>query len=182
MSYLKKAIEPKSDQLNADDLIAAPMTITITDVRQGNKEQPVNIHYEGGDGKPYKPCKSMTRLLVKLWGDESKNWIGQQLTIFCDDSVMFGGQKVGGIRISHMTNIDKDTEVLLTASRGKRKPYKVKKLKAIDVAPLLEAGEKAAEGGLSAFKEWGATLSPEEKQAIRSQVKYLMEIAKENGE
>lgn len=45
---LRDTIQPKSDQLNADDLIAGPINITITSVRRGNAEQPVGIEWEGG--------------------------------------------------------------------------------------------------------------------------------------
>ena len=61
---LSQTIIPKSDQLNADDLIAGPRTIRITAVSTGNAEQPVVINYEGDNGRPYKPSKSMRRILV----------------------------------------------------------------------------------------------------------------------
>lgn len=182
MTDLSKTIEAKSDQMNADDLIGAPRTITVTSVSKGNTEQPISIHYEGGEGKPFKPCKSMRRLLVKLWGKDGSTYAGKQMTLFCDDKVMFAGQKVGGIRISHMSHIEKDCEVSLTVRRGAKAPYKVKKLKTIDTVPILKAGEEAANKGMTAFKEWGQSLKPEEKQAIRGQLKYLTEVAKENGE
>ena len=73
MTDLAKTIEPKSDQLNADDLIAGPRTIVITAVRAnaGSAEQPVSISFEGDDGKPYKPCKSMRRVMVHVWGPDA---------------------------------------------------------------------------------------------------------------
>ncbi|EGR8727539.1 hypothetical protein I8C78_002919, partial [Listeria monocytogenes] len=37
------AAAPRSDQINADDLIAGPQIVTITEVRKGNSEQPVEI-------------------------------------------------------------------------------------------------------------------------------------------
>ena len=72
MNDMASAIIPKSDQLNADDLLAGPITIKITGVTvKGGQEQPVSIHYEGDDGKPYKSCKSMNRVLVSAWGPDS---------------------------------------------------------------------------------------------------------------
>ncbi len=54
---LMNAIKPKSDQLNADDLLTGPRTITITEVvNRETPDQPVWIRYEGDGGKPYKPC------------------------------------------------------------------------------------------------------------------------------
>jgi hypothetical protein len=66
---LAETIIPKSDQLNADDLITGTITVKITAVKGSNEpQQPVSIHYEGDNGKPYKPCKSMRRILVSAWG------------------------------------------------------------------------------------------------------------------
>ena len=43
---LRPTIVPKSDQLNAEQLLGGPMTVTVTDVRVSDSaEQPVSIHY-----------------------------------------------------------------------------------------------------------------------------------------
>lgn len=127
---LSKTIAPKSDQLNADDLIAGPITITVTQVRGCDGDQPIAVHFEGDDGKPYKPCKSMRRVLVHAWGKDGKDYVGRRMSLFCDPSVQFGGVKVGGIRISHMSHIDRPLVVPLTVTRAQRRPYEVKPLKA----------------------------------------------------
>ena len=65
MVDMSQFVAPKSDQLNADDLIAGPRTIRIRGVRgTENPEQPVSVYFEGDDGKPYKPCKSMRRVMI----------------------------------------------------------------------------------------------------------------------
>src|SRR4051812_13383835 len=108
MTDLAKTIAPRSDQMNADDMLAGPRTITITDVRGSDSpEQPVSVHFEGDDGKPYKPCKSMRRVMVHCWGPDGNTYAGRRLTLYCDQNVQFGGIKVGGIRISHMSHIDR---------------------------------------------------------------------------
>src|SRR5690348_5899593 len=98
---------PKSDQLNSDDLISGPRTITITRVsaNEGSPEQPISISFEGDDQKPYKPCKSMRRVMVHIWGPDASQYVGRSMTIYRDPKVQFGGMAVGGIRISHMTDI-----------------------------------------------------------------------------
>jgi hypothetical protein len=123
---LRDTIVPKSDQLNADDLLTGPMTVTITEVRRGDKDQPVAIGIVGH--QPYKPCKSMRRVLISAWGDDGRAWAGRKMTLYCDPNVMFGGVKVGGIRISHLSHIDNDMQMSLTATRGKKAPYLVKVL------------------------------------------------------
>src|SRR3546814_10205634 len=75
---LRDTIVPKSDQLNAEQLLGGPITITVTDVKRGGgEEQPVVIHYEGEGGRPYKPCKSMRKVLVFAWGSDGGAWIGR---------------------------------------------------------------------------------------------------------
>lgn len=128
MTDLSTTIAPNSQQLNADDLIAGPRTIRITGVKQGNAEQPIAIRYEGDDGKPYYPCKSMRRLLVGCWGPKGDAYTGRLLTLYRDPSVKWGGIEIGGIRISHMSDIDSDVTMALTETRGKRSPYRVKRL------------------------------------------------------
>lgn len=129
MNDMAIAIVPKSDQLNADDLIAGPRTVKITNVViKGAGEQPVDISFEGDGGKPYKPCKSMRRVMVLLWGADAKKYIGHSMTLYRDESVKWAGAEVGGIRISHMTGIDAPQTMVLTATKGSRKPYTVKPL------------------------------------------------------
>lgn len=124
-----QTITPRSDQLNSDDLIGQTMTIRITDVRfKAGDEQPVAIHFDNDGGKPYKVCKSMRRVLVQVWGADAKQYVGRSMTLYRDPDVMFGGQKVGGIRISHMSHIDAPITMALTATRASRKPFTVKPL------------------------------------------------------
>jgi hypothetical protein len=125
---LAHTIAPKSDQANADDLIASPVTVEILAVKQGDKESPVWIVTSAFDGRPWKPCKSMRRVLIAAWGEYGSQWVGKRVTLFCDPEVMYGGVKVGGIRISHMSHIQEDLALSLTATRGKRKPFTVRKL------------------------------------------------------
>lgn len=126
MSDMLAAITPKSDQLNADDLIGGPRTIRIREVQvKGGPEQPVWIYFDGDNNKPWKPCKSMTRCLVYVWGNESVHYIGKSLTLYLDPSVKWGGLAVGGIRISHMSHMDGKQTMMLTATKGKKTPHTV---------------------------------------------------------
>lgn len=147
MGSLAKAIEPKSDQLNADDLITGPITVTVTKVDiNESAEQKVVIHYDGDQGKPYKPCKSMTRVMAEIWGgaDNGKSFIGQSMTLYRDPRVKWGGLDVGGIRISHMTGIERDTPVVVTVTKGKRAPMIIHPLKLDNVRPVT--ADKVAKG------------------------------------
>jgi hypothetical protein len=129
MNDMSSVISPKSDQMNADDLIAGPVTIRVTgvDIRPG-QEQPVAIRYDGDQGKPYKPCKSMCRIMVAAWGADAKRYVGRSMTLYRDPAVKWGGMEVGGIRISHMSDLDRTFVMALTATKGARKPYSVNPL------------------------------------------------------
>lgn len=140
---LSKTIIPKSDQLNADDLIAGSKTIKIRDIKGGSDEaQPVSIYFYGDNNKPFKPCKSMRRVLVQLWGADGLQFIGRRLTIYREDTVKWSGVEVGGIRISHASHIPSETRVLLTVSRNKRIPATIEVLQFVELKDL--AGAKKA--------------------------------------
>lgn len=125
-----ETIQPKSDQLNADDLIGGSKTIKISQIKVYDREvQPVEISYVGDDGKPYKPSLGMRRVLVQLWGEDEQVYIGRSLTLYRNDSVKFGGYEVGGIRISHASDIKEPTRVLETVAKGKRQPITINPLK-----------------------------------------------------
>jgi hypothetical protein len=130
MVDMSQFIAAKSDQLNADDLMDAPRTITVTKVTAAPDaaEQPVSIHYEGDAGKPFKPCKTMRRILVGVWGKDASKYVGRSMTLYRDATVAFGGLQVGGIRISHMSDIAQDKTVALLVTRGRRAPFKIKPL------------------------------------------------------
>lgn len=146
-------IIPKSDQLNADDLIAGPRIITITKVvkRKGSKDTPpLVVSFEGDDGKPYLPCLSMRRALVYIWGKDATKWQGRSLRLYRDASVMFGGIPVGGIRISHASDIDGPREFPLTQSKTKRAMYRIEPLRANETRSPPSSfadGERSGDGG-----------------------------------
>ena len=180
MTDLSATIVPKSDQLNADDLIVGPRTIEITRVSVASADQPVSIYFKGDDGKPYKPCKSMRRVLVMLWGADSTAYTGRTMTLYRDNEVRFGSDEVGGIRISHMSHIDRDMTVSLTATRGKKKPHTVRRLESSKpqgmgpdalrqaVEAIGNAAPEALEGIKVALREkpWNG----DEKRAIKAAI------------
>jgi len=121
---------PKSIQMNSDDLIGGPRTITITSVSiAAGEEQPVSFRFDGDNNKPFMPCKSMRRVVVLMWGGDTKAYPGRSMTLYRDPEVTWAGMKVGGIRISHMSHIDEDTTLVLTATKKTRAPFRVKVLR-----------------------------------------------------
>lgn len=133
---MNATIAPKSDQINADSLIGGPLTVTVSRVtgNEGNAEQPVNVFFEQEE-MPFRPCKSMRRVMVKIWGPDTSKYIGQSMTIYRDPKVKWGGMEVGGIRISHMTGLERAETLALTETRAKRTPYTVNPLKVEQTGP-----------------------------------------------
>jgi len=124
---LTDSIAPKSDQLDAVDLLSGPRTFTIEKVSKNNAEQPFNFHLAEFP-RVWRPGKSMRRVIVAAWGSDAAKYLGQRVTLFCDSSVQFGGEAVGGTRISHMTGIDKPLKVPLLIKRGKSAMFTVQPL------------------------------------------------------
>ena len=125
---MSQFIEAKSDQLNSDDLIGRDLTVTITKVTGSDGDQPVAIHFEGDNNKPFKPCKTIRRVLVAIWGRYANEYVGRSMMLYRDDSVQFGGLQVGGIRIRAMSHLDKETVVVVAKSKGKKAGMKIEPL------------------------------------------------------
>jgi hypothetical protein len=137
MNDISGTVKPKSDQLNADDLIAKSMTLEITGVKVVAGDQPVHIEYKGGEGTPFKPCKSMRRIMIMAWGSDGDEYVGEKMIVYNDPAVKWAGSEVGGIRISHMTSLPNDEKlrVMLTETRGRRSPFVVE--------PIIEKPKNA---------------------------------------
>ena len=164
---IRKATMAKSDQMNADDLLAGPITGAITNVRAGNKEQPVQIDLDCWH-VPYKPCKSMIRVLAACWGDNAKDWHGRSMTLYNDPEVVYGGIKVGGIRISHLSHLETDMTISLTKTRGKKAPFVVRLLQssaAPEKKPAAEPDMYPAEKFNENFPKWEALIQSGDKTA-----------------
>jgi hypothetical protein len=137
---LTESIAPRSDQLNADDLISGPVTVTIHEVVPGAAEQPVDVRLVEFPGRAYRPSKSMRRVMVMAWGVDASAYAGRRLTLYRNPDITFGKDKVGGIEISHLSHLAKPLTVALTATRGKRKSFSVKPLPDAPAA-VLAPGE-----------------------------------------
>lgn len=131
MTDLTSAIEPKSDQLNSDDLVSGPRTIKITKVVvKESGEQRVSIFFEGDNNKPWKPAKTMTRLLVAIWKNkDSQSFVGKSVTLYRDPSVTWGSLAVGGIRVSHASHIEDKMVIAVRQKKGVSTPVTILPLK-----------------------------------------------------
>lgn len=125
---MRVTIEKKTDQLNYEDFLGGvTRTVTIAGVRKGTKEQQYDIAIEG-DQRVWRPAVTVLKQLVEAWGDDATKWVGRRATLYGDPDVMFGREKVGGIRVSHLSHIDGPLTVRLTVTRGKRAVFTVQPL------------------------------------------------------
>lgn len=120
---LSDTILAKSDQLNADDLIGASKTIIVSGVAryQENGASCFSINYEGDCGRPFKPCKTVRRVILHAWGKDGSKWVGKSMTLYCDPTAKWGGKEVGGVRISHMSDIESRIILNLSTAKGVKK-------------------------------------------------------------
>jgi hypothetical protein len=136
---LTQAIIAKSDQLNASDLISGPRTFTIAEVREGNQDQPCQVFLVEWPGRPFKPSKTVMRILVHAWGKETDDWPpGARMTLFRDPSAKWAGEEVGGIRVSHLSHITAQFKIALRESQKKSVLYTVDALPDAPTTPTPE--------------------------------------------
>lgn len=152
---ISDTLAPRSDQLNAEDLLTGPRVFEIEKVTKGSVEQPVEIHLVGMPGRPFKPSKTVRRILVAAWGAEASNYTGRRMMLYRDPAVKFGGMDVGGIRVSALSHIEKRITLALTVTRGKRAPYVVDPLKD---EPAPASKQPSAAGVIKAFESMGVTV------------------------
>ena len=102
---ISDTLVPTSTQLDAIDLIDGPVTVTVVDVKKVGGDQPIHIRLAEFE-RVWKPSKNVRRVLVAVWGRDASKYVGRRVTIFRDPDVKWAGKKVGGIRVSHASDID----------------------------------------------------------------------------
>lgn len=118
-----------SNQLNAVDLVGGPATVRIVGVKNNpstDGKQPIKVAVDGGF-KPWFPCLTMRRMMIKAWGNPSK-WPGRSVTLYNDPAVTYGKNKTGGIRVSHMSDLSGPFDVTLPTRRGEYTTYTIRPL------------------------------------------------------
>lgn len=176
---LRHTIVPKSDQLNADQLIGGPMTITVARVsaKSSGTDQPVTINYEGDGGRPFKPCLTMRKVLVLAWGHDGNKWTGKSMRVYNDPAVKWGTDAVGGVRISHLSHIQSDIKVSLAVTKGKKALYEIKKLADGDTEFIaaIKAAATVEELKEAFAKSYRATKAEDRRAAFKAEYDRRMQ-------
>lgn len=169
---ISDTLAPASDQLDAVDLLSGPRTFTIERVSKGNAEQPVQIHLADFP-RPWRPGKSMRRVLVACWGPDASRYVGRTVRLFCDPDVIFGKEKVGGTRISHLSDLAEPKQVPLLISRGKSAIFTVE--------PLPTAEQVAASTSTDVLSAMWKVSGPEMRARIEARAAALKAQAAADG-
>jgi hypothetical protein len=119
---ITEALAPASDQLDAVELVK-PRTFTIDagsalGERDGKTVAEIRLV---GFARVWRPSKGMLDVLAACWGTDAKQWVGHRVTLYNDPDVTFGKEKVGGIRISHLSHIDGPRAVTIRGRGAGRK-------------------------------------------------------------
>lgn len=186
---MKITAEPRSDQWNADDFIGGHRTFTIAAIKHGSAEQKYDIELVEGEGRVWRPPLTMLRLLIAAWTDDSQTWTGRRVTLYRDASVRFGPEAVGGIRISHMSDLPggKRFEVRLTSARGKKSLHVVEPLTESAPAPHTQEASAPTDEAVAActdravLREWWQA-HPDWRDVIQQRVAELDARAQDGGQ
>lgn len=121
-------IQAKSDQLNADDLMAGPQVFTVAGVDVVGGDQPVHVHLAEAPGRPWKPSKGMRKALISVWGPRSADYAGRSIGLYRNPNVLWAGKPAGGIQVGAASHIDKPVTISVKIARGKIEPLTIKPL------------------------------------------------------
>ena len=167
------ALAPASDQLDAVELVN-PRTFTIdsgSGLGQRDGKTVAEIRLVGFP-RVWRPSKGMLDVLAACWGTDAKQWVGHRVTLYNDPDVMFGREKVGGIRISHLSHIGKPRSVVIRSSgAGRKKAWPVEPLPDAPTEPTAE--QVAASTDQNELREWYRRSSPERQEQIKARAAEL---------
>lgn len=156
LTDITATLAAKSDQLNAEDLAGGPMTAQIERVTAG-QDHPIAV-YLVGNPRPWYPCKTVRRLLVACWSADATTWAGRWVELYREDSVVYAGKTVGGIRLSGASHIDGTISRTVQERRGRFTEYKIKRLTPPQAAPAIPSKSSARDQLAAALKAHDLTL------------------------
>ena len=167
---ITEALAPNSDQLDAVELVA-PRTFTIdTGSRPGVRDGKSVAEIKLVDfPRVWRPSKGMLDVLAACWGTDAKAWVGRRVTLYCDPDVMFGKDKVGGVRISHISHIDgaRTIHIRAAGAAGKKRDWRV------DALPSTTTAQIEAAATVEELRALWPSADAEQQTLIRARVADL---------
>jgi hypothetical protein len=65
--------------------------------KSGKGSSKAMISFKGAE-RPLAAGTAILSSIAKLYGKNTDKWVGKLVTLYADDEVMFGGERVGGVR------------------------------------------------------------------------------------
>lgn len=198
-----KMCAARSDQINAIDLISGPRIAKITDVKIFSEtDQPIHVVLDGDSKRPWKCSKTSVRVLAALYSNDASKWIGKHIEIYCDETVLWGGQPVGGVRQSKAEGITSPKRLSLTKSRTKKETVVINPLSEDEIKShygksgktgqdrgdqtaadgnkaTQDAAREAARKGKSAFTDWWKSVDGNARDAVKPIMYELKRLSDE---
>lgn len=129
----------KSDRINAVDLIGTTLVGRIVRIKAAEEKGVKKIRiWLDARPVPWCPCTNMARLLRLAWGKDPKVWLGRSVELFCDPTVPWKGEAVGGVRVSAMSDVAAPFDFVAKVSRDATKVYRIGVLAPPKNAPTFE--------------------------------------------
>jgi len=87
--------------MSKDDapVVATIKNVVREEIKGDNGNEMKNVVHFQGNVKPMILNKGNAVMLTEAYGDDSIGWHGKPVEIYLDPNVMFGGKRVGGLRV-----------------------------------------------------------------------------------
>ena len=171
MADIAKAIEPLSDRQNATDYTAGPKVFTVagtSDYRDEKGRAKVNVHLAEASDRPFKPSATNLRLIAIGWGEDDTTWPGRRIKLALDPEVMFGRDKVGGIRVVALSGMEQPFTAKLPVTRGTKQEFRVEVLPDAPAPPPIPAFKTEDDARTYWLKRRDEGATPDELAAIQA--------------
>lgn len=95
----------ESDVVRAIDLGSKDHVVEIAKLERGKvtgaggKKSGKCMVWLKGKDKPLACGSTVLKSIAGIYGDDTRTWIGKSITIYNDPNVVYGGEKVGGVRV-----------------------------------------------------------------------------------
>lgn len=140
---MREFLTIKTDRFNYEHFISGPKTLKVS--RLGKKvdqgKPRLLVFFEGHEDTPYWVPLGMAKCIASPdgWGESPfADWVGRSMTLFGEPTVQYGGKELGGVRVSHLSHIEKPYTTKISIRRGVRIDYEILPLKVAASAATAE--------------------------------------------
>ena len=66
--------------------------------KSGKGSSKAMLYFKGAE-RPLAAGTAILSTIGRLYGNNTRKWVGKSVTLYADHDVVFGGEKVGGVRV-----------------------------------------------------------------------------------